>query len=773
MTGKPRIAGAFGVAIVLAVLSVRPPVVLAQPLAHYQGRFLADALRELQSQGLRIVFSSATVTPELRVKTEPRATNPRQALDELLAPHRLQVRDGPGGVLLIVRAEPGGQGSPERVSPATSTIEDRAAHALTHSEHITVNRPWPHRHDPGVASEISMERAEFASSEGLVDDPIRAVHALPRVTVADDFYSDFSVRGSPSRHAGVVVDGVSTPWLQHTAAGRGTTGSLSMLTSQVVDEATLRVGAYPRRFGDHLGAELEVTVREGSRERFQLRAAASGINATIVGEGPIGRSQERSRGSWLVAARQSYLQWPPVQTESRTPFGFADGLAKLVYDVAPRQKVGFGLLVGLSNVDGEENPDLRALADGLNRTTLANLSWRSTIGTSTVITQRAYLVKRHYSNEWSSGSDASRGSGDELVYRADVARRFSAGLLEAGAQTGRTRFMTAADAVAEHRPPAVLEGTSSQRSGYAHFAWSATRALTLSPGIRVTDSSLVPAPIVSRWILGEYALGSRWALSASAGVSRQLPELHQIAAGQDDPSGEQLPLTPERATHVDVSVEQRLWASGRWQVTFFNRDEANIIREPDRYPRLSAGSVIDPPEPARYTNSLSGWSRGIELVLSRRPGHRLTGWIAYSYGKASYDDADRHERYAADFDQRQALNAFGQYQVTDRTQLAATFRARSGLPIPAYLDTRGPLLVVSDRRNEVRLPPYARLDLRGRRAFETLGRHMTVFVELVNVLNRTNVGLAQGSIRSSAGEGVGFTAPLMPRRVSAGLAVQF
>ena len=772
MTAKPRIAGAVGVAIVLAVLSVRTPVLLAQPGVRYQGRFLADALRELQSQGLRIVFSSATVTPELRVKTEPRGTRPRQVLDELLAPHRLQVRDGPAGVLLIVRAEPGGQGSRERASPANSTVESGVAHALTHREHVTVNRPWPYRHDPGVASEISLERAAFASSEGLVDDPMRAVHALPRVTVADDFYSEFSVRGSPSRHVGVVVDGVSTPWLQHTAAGRGTTGSLSMLTSQVLDEATLRVGAYPRRFSDHLGAELEMTIREGSREHFQLRAAAGGTNATIIGEGPIGRRQEGSRGSWLAAARQSYLQWPPVPTQSRTPFGFADGLAKLVYDVVPGQKAGFTLLVGVSNVDGEENPDLRALADGLNRTTLANVFWRSTIGASTVVTQRAYLVKRRFWNEWSSGSDASRGSGDELAYRADLTRRMFGGLLEAGAQASRTTFVTAADAVAEYLPPAQLEGASSQRSGYAHFAWSATSALTLSPGIRVTDSSLVAAPIVSRWILGEYRLGSQWAVSASTGVSWQPPELYQIAVDQGDPSAAS-PLRPERATHVDLALERRLGRSGRWQVTFFNREEADILREPDRNPRLVAGSIIEPPEPGGYTNSLSGSARGIEFVVSRQAGPGLSGWIAYSYGKASYDDADRHERYAADFDQRQALNAFGQYQVTDRTQLAATFRAASGLPIPAYLDRRPDRLVLSDLRNQVRLPAYARLDLRARRGFEALGRHMTAFVEVVNVRNRLNVGVARGPVRFSTGTAVGVTEPLMPRRLSAGIVVQF
>src|SRR5262245_48616924 len=113
MTPRLRITGALSMAIVLAALAVHPAVVVAQSPVHYRGRLLADALRELQAQGLRIVFSSATVTPELRVKTEPRARIPRQVLDELLAPHDLQVSDGPGGMLVIVRAGNAGQDSHE------------------------------------------------------------------------------------------------------------------------------------------------------------------------------------------------------------------------------------------------------------------------------------------------------------------------------------------------------------------------------------------------------------------------------------------------------------------------------------------------------------------------------------------------------------------------------------------------------------------------------------------------------------------------------------
>jgi len=67
------------------------------------GRPLGDVLRELQATGLNIVFSSETVGRTMRVLAEPKAVQPRTILDEILRPHGLQVRPGPGGALLVVR----------------------------------------------------------------------------------------------------------------------------------------------------------------------------------------------------------------------------------------------------------------------------------------------------------------------------------------------------------------------------------------------------------------------------------------------------------------------------------------------------------------------------------------------------------------------------------------------------------------------------------------------------------------------------------------------
>src|SRR5688500_3220105 len=65
---------------------------------------LADALRALQARGLRLLFSSRLVRPEMRVAPPPPEGDPRRVLDGLLAAHGLVVEEEPGGTLVVVAA---------------------------------------------------------------------------------------------------------------------------------------------------------------------------------------------------------------------------------------------------------------------------------------------------------------------------------------------------------------------------------------------------------------------------------------------------------------------------------------------------------------------------------------------------------------------------------------------------------------------------------------------------------------------------------------------
>jgi hypothetical protein len=210
----------------------------------------------------------------------------------------------------------------------------------------------------------------------------------------------------------------------------------------------------------------------------------------------------------------------------------------------------------------------------------------------------------------------------------------------------------------------------------------------------------------------------------------------------------------------------------RWQATLFTRREQSILREPDAYPRL-VGEIMVPPAASLYANALEGTSRGIELIVERQSHSGLSGWASYSYGKSRYTDTDRGEIFWGDFDQRHAFSLFGVYRFTDHTGAGITYRAGSNFPIPGYLTRRNSRLFVAEHRNQVRLPAYSRLDLRADHGFDYLGRHVTVFVEVLNVLNRGNAGRANGSINPATGEATGFTDALFRRRASAGIVIEF
>ena len=711
----------------------------------FAGRLLADVLRDLQDIGVPLVFTSAMVTSEMRVRTEPRAATPRRQLDEILAPHALSAIEGPGGAIQVVRAaRPRSHPLPSR---RARVVEDAAVGIMlppVYLERVVVTSPvtpvWPPT--TVMTTLAAAETMTTLLPAGGVDDPGQRVHVFPRVAAVDDFRTELVVRASPFRHAEVVVDGVATPWLRHTAHARGEAGSVSMLSTEVLGDLTLRAGAYPRRYGERLGPQVDINLREGSRERHRVTGTLAASYASAVAEGPLISS---TRGSWLVAARRSFLEWPSDHVEARRPvFAFGDATAKLVFDATSRQQFAVTLLHGRARVDGDDESGLDIPGEAFSDASALNASWRSLVGGATIVTQRAYVVGQSYQNADRGGRLESHGTDREAMYRIGISHRARRGVLEAGTQIGRVTWRrdirTAADWT---------------RAAYVHATANPAPRLTISTGVRVSDGSYDRAAL-SPWVQGNWAIGGRWTLSTAAGLSHQAPDLaqqHGLAAGSR--------LRPERATYVDVTATRQVSATIRAEATMFIRRERDVLR------------AADTPAEAPYRNALTGSSQGIELLVERRAAAGISGWLAYSHGHASHRDMVSDEHFSADFDQRHALTAFGAYRMREGTGIGATVRLGSGIPIPAYLarGERG-VLTHASRRNEVRLPAYARVDVRADRPFHYLGQQMTLFTEVTNLLNRTNVAAAGGTI-AAEGVATGFTETLLPRRLTAGLQLAF
>jgi hypothetical protein len=260
---------------------------------------------------------------------------------------------------------------------------------------------------------------------------------------------------------------------------------------------------------------------------------------------------------------------------------------------------------------------------------------------------------------------------------------------------------------------------------------------------------------VSPWSLAERTFG-RVTLRASAGAAAQFPEIPLFLSNCRPGS-----MPTERNSSMDVGVEHRLTDTLRWQVTAFARRDRNILRRIGE-DRLANGVHV----------LASTFPRGVDLVFERRAASGPAGWVGYTFARTRYRDAVTNETFPGDFDQRHTINAFVQQRVSYRMDVSAKLRVGSNFPVVGYFAGSPENLQLSSLRNQVRLPTYARLDLRADRTFTFDRRRLTLFVEVMNALGRQNLRRSDGSI-TTAGLVSGFVEREIPFVPSAGILIEF
>ena len=89
-------------------------------------------------------------------------------------------------------------------------------------------------------------------------------------------------------------------------------------------------------------------MREGSRDRTQLRIGVSGTDVSLVVEGPLGGD----KAGIVAVLREEELSRDAVgsdRDDNDFGFGFSDAQSKLVYDVSPRHRLELSLVAGRSS----------------------------------------------------------------------------------------------------------------------------------------------------------------------------------------------------------------------------------------------------------------------------------------------------------------------------------------------------------------------------------------------------------------------------------------
>ncbi|MFN7979287.1 MAG: TonB-dependent receptor [Vicinamibacterales bacterium] len=675
---------------------------------------------------------------------------------------------------------------PEVVVPASGAGRDAGGDTLViplspgagaYTEQLTV-RGNESASRPAAPVEFRMRSADLQELRGvLADDPFRAIQAMPGVATGDDFRAEFSVRGSDFRQMGFAVDGVPAPWLVHGPRAVNDTGTVAMLNADVLSEIALTSGASPQIYGNRTGAWVQSTMREGSRDAVRLTGSLSGTGVSGVIEGPLGRGR---RGAWLVSARKSYIDWLisrlNLDTQDDSRFGFTDAQSTWVYDVTPTQQVRLSAVAGRSRYrDIDTTPSANGLAVADASTGFAVAAWRSTIGPSVVVTQRFTGAVRRYQNRGDFDQELDHGSESTGGYRADATLGgWHGATVDLGVSADRddARYRTRAFA-GTSAATLALRGTAAWRydrwrtGGYVRGRLAPASTVAIDAGVRADRDSRLEATSASPWLLTRWSPSARVTLAAGAGIAWQSPDLEMlpILATSTMPG-------LERTRSADVSADVAVAAGLRVQVSAYTRAERSTLRFDGAMPRLVNGVVRTPVATNLWLNALDVRARGVEVTVRRAAAGVVNGWVSYGYGSTRNTDRATGQRYPGDFDQRHQVNAYASARLGARTSVGAKFRYGSNFPLLAYVAGSWEALRPGVTRNAVRLPAYARLDLRAGRTFLWSSRRITLFAEVLNALDRDNIGRTTGSIRTT-GVVSGYTESLFPRIPSAGIRLEF
>lgn len=140
-------------------------------------------------------------------------------------------------------------------------------------------------------------------------DPVRVITAYPGVVTANDQGNSIIVRGNTPNGLLWKVNGADIVNPNH-LSNAGTFsdkpmangGGVNIISGQMLDKTDFYTGQLPTAYGNALSGIIDMSLREGNKQKLEVTAQASLIGLDVAAEGPLGKKETTS---FLVNYRYS------------------------------------------------------------------------------------------------------------------------------------------------------------------------------------------------------------------------------------------------------------------------------------------------------------------------------------------------------------------------------------------------------------------------------------------------------------------------------------
>ena len=553
-------------------------------------------------------------------------------------------------------------------------------------------------------------------------DPLKIIQLLPGVQAGNEGTTGYHVRGGAADQNLVILDEATVYNPNHLF------GLFSTFNTAAISKVTLIKGGFPAQYGGRLSSILDISLREGSRDRVHVDGGVGLITSNLTVDGPLGHG----KGSFIVSGRRSYIDLLLRPFKLGINYYFYDTNFKANYDLGPKDRVYLSGFLGRDNADYVGPNSLNYNIRFGNST--GTLRWNHELGpkafanTSFIVNDYLLNVKTTqggYLDQLISGVRDVGGKTDIDFYpsprhQIKVGAAYTYHVYTpAGSATKIPK--SGVGGVPDLGPSGINTRYASEAALYVNDEITVTPRVGLSVGLR--------APLFvgkdATYLRLEPRATVRYSVTAESSLKLAYTRMNQFfnelpSSTASFPTDIYIPSS--RQVRPQVSSQVALGYFRNFQDNTWELSVETYYKAMQHQVNFKEGTLLRPD--VRLEDQLafgSGVSYGLEFLLRRNVG-RFTGWASYTLSKTEQTFADLNfgRTFPYRYDRRHNLALVGNYDLNKRWSVAANFVFTTGSPITlpngrVSVSGGGSLYdtFYSDYtdRNSYRLGNYHRLDL--------------------------------------------------------------
>lgn len=590
-----------------------------------------------------------------------------------------------------------------QLNEAMISAESRAAHRTTK---MGVQR----------VSMKTISKIPSAFGEG---DVLKAVLTLPGVETVGEASSGFNVRGGSSDQNLILFNEGTIYNPSHLF------GVFSAFNPDVVESVELYKSSIPAEFGGRISSVLDITGKEGSREKIKGSLGIGVLTSHGAIEGPIGK-----KTTFVAGVRTTYSDWildqiPESSGYSNGSAGFTDvnlGITHRLNASNTVQLFGYwshdrfaftadttfyyeNLNIAAKwrhEGNGGHSFDLSAGYDRYSNTLKDYVNATEAYKLKTIINQVFLRARFKYET-----GNHSIGYGLDMTAYA----------LEGGRMRpyGEESLVLSKNLDTEY---------ALQPAFYLSDVWQLTDEFSLDYGVRLA-TFLAIQPDTKFYVNPEFRLSGKYSfnsnLSVKAGVNTMSQNIHLVSNTTSIS-----PMDTWKLSDPDIKPTTGWQGAGGiyWTVAGGKLDlsvEA-YWKNTRNYLDYKSGATLAMNENlADDLVRTRGKAYGIELMAHKTVG-KLSGWLSYTYSRSFLKEMEDRglstinggDWYRASYDKPHDVKLSGNYALTRRYSFSFNLNYSTGRPVTVpvgYFNYGGGYRLAYSDRNSYRIPDYFRLDL--------------------------------------------------------------